>query len=1055
MKLARLTFLSVLLIGLNTNVAFTQETDMIGARHPSISPDGSQIAFGYMGDIWRVSRDGGRAFRLTDHKAYDREPVWSWDGEFIVFTSNRTGNDDVHLISADGGSARQLTYHTATDEGLDFSPDGKWIVFRSNRSSVSSLYKISVDGGNPLPLLDTYWSWPYEAKFHPIEEDVLISIGGESQSSWRRGYRGSNTSKLWIIPGDGKGGQKVVADTSNCYWPDWSHDGQTIYFVSDRQFNTKNVWRVDSDGSKPTPVTQYTEGDVRWLSVSAKSKWAVVDRHFGIWLIDLDSKALTKVSITAPAEPKENRRFFVDNGNVSEFQLSPDGKKIAAIVRGDIFVLSTKGGYARNVTNTPWRERELVWSKDSRRLVYKSDQNANPDIYSVSALGDEKPVRLTESDGDIWQPTFSPDGKWIAYYEGKQTLRLMKPDGSKNRILAKGEFGGFRADDISWSPDSRFISTMVIRNANQDLVLFDVESGEQTIITNSAYDENSPIWTPDGKSILFTANRFGHSFPEFSGKWDIYQVHLTPKPPEFEEDKFEKLFASSGVKKEKSDLKKKDNKGGKKSTPKLQIKLDDIDVQTERVTNTLGNDRSFIISPQDSSTVFFVSNIDGKAHLWKTSLKEKERGKYSPFVPNVTNLRQVQIDKKGKTLYYLANGKVGSIDINKKKNKSIKFSTRIEVDKTDDYTQMLGEVYYTLRHYFYDKDLHSADWKSIFENMLPVLQQVREDRDFYDYANEMIGYLNASHTGIRAPRGPRPKETTAQIGADFTFENGIVRINKILKNGPLYLHRDSVSVGDRVEAIDGKPILSHENFWKRLNGKPERRVRLIIKSQSIGRSVTIPIKPITRGKEDRLRLDEWIESRKSWVREKTDDQVAYVYMRAMGRGDLSRFLLELERDAVPRKGLILDLRYNWGGNVHDRVLTALTKPVYAKWQKRGLSETQQSTYGFADKPIVLITNEVTLSDGEMTASGFKSLKRGKIVGNTTYGWLIFTTSARLMNGGYFRLPFWGCYSLDGENLETSGGVTPDIMVINDLNHDLKGEDPQLDRAIEVLLMQLK
>ena len=276
-------------------------------------------------------------------------------------------------------------------------------------------------------------------------------------------------------------------------------------------------------------------------------------------------------------------------------------------------------------------------------------------------------------------------------------------------------------------------------------------------------------------------------------------------------------------------------------------------------------------------------------------------------------------------------------------------------------------------------------------------------------------------------------------------------IKRIIKDGPLYQHRDSLEIGDELLAINEERIDPKQNLWKYLNGQLNKRVKLTIKNRRQGKNIDISLKPISAGAENRLLLEEWIKSRRQLVKQKTDDQVAYIYMRAMGYGDLQRFLKELEHDAVPRKGLILDLRNNFGGNVHDRVLQALTKPVYAKWRVRGLSETPQSTFGFATQPIVLITNEVTLSDGEMTANGFKTLKRGPILGNTTYGWLIFTTSARLMNGGSFRLPYWGCFTLDGKDLETSGGVKPDIFVINDLNHDLQHQDPQLDKAIEKVL----
>jgi tricorn protease len=301
----------------------------------------------------------------------------------------------------------------------------------------------------------------------------------------------------------------------------------------------------------------------------------------------------------------------------------------------------------------------------------------------------------------------------------------------------------------------------------------------------------------------------------------------------------------------------------------------------------------------------------------------------------------------------------------------------------------------------------------------------------------------------------RVSEPSGHVGAVWSFTDDKVILSRIIKNGPLYDRRDRVSPGQELTAVDGIPVAPDKNLWMLFNGKIDKRVRLTFRDPKTGKTSDVDVKPIAAGAENGLLLEEWIASRKDIVKQKTGDRAAYIYMRAMGQGDLTRFLLELERDAVPRGGLILDLRFNNGGNVHDKVLEALMKPVYAKWRKRGLSETPQSTFGFADKPVVVLTNEMTLSDGEMTTSGFMTLKRGPVVGNKTYGWLIFTTSAGLMNGGSFRLPWWGCYTLDGRNLERSGGITPDIVVVNDLRDTLAGRDPQLDRAIEELSKLLK
>jgi tricorn protease len=674
--------------------------------------------------------------------------------------------------------------------------------------------------------------------------------------------------------------------------------------------------------------------------------------------------------------------------------------------------------------------------------------DANPDLWIVSALGEEMPRRLTQSDEDELAPRFSPDGKWIAYYRGKRQIRLVQSDGKEDHLLSEDDFGGRFGEKFAWSPDSRYLAVVARRNANLDIFAVDVQSGEKTLLTNTAYDEEGGLWSSNGKFMLFTSNRFGHSFPEFTGKWDIYQVYFEPKKPEFDEDKFEELF------KPKEEKKPEDKKEDK---PKVEVKfnLENLDLQTEPVTDTLGDDTEFILSPKDNGTVYFVSDIDGKSHLWKTSLEKKERGKHEPFMAQIADLRELQLDQEGKELYYLSAGKIGCIDLASKKNETVSFKTKIEVDKVSDYEQVLAELYYTLRDYFYDPELHRVDWKRLYEQYRPVLQQVREDQDFYDYANEMIGHLNSSHTGIGGPRRERIEEPSAHLGAVWEFTDTKIILKRIIKDGPLYPHRNDTAAGDELVAINGEAIDAKQNIWQYLNGLLEKRVKLSLKSPKTQKSIDISVKPISAVAESRLLLEEWIESRREMVKKKTGDKVAYIYMRAMGRGDLERFLRELERDAVPRRGLILDLRYNFGGNVHDRVLQALTKPVYAKWRVRGLSETPQSTFGITDKPVVLLINEVTLSDGEMTANGFKALKRGPVVGNTTYGWLIFTTGVRLMNGGFFRLPFWGCYTLDGKDLETSGGVKPDIVVINDLSDELQSRDPQLEKAVEIALDLIK
>ena len=1040
-----------------------QDKSLIGARHPAISPDGRQIAFSYMGDIWVVSADGGRAVQITNNTAYEREPVWAPDGRTLAFTSNRNGNNDVFIVAASGGVPVQLTFHTGDDLATDFMPDGQFVLFRSGRSSSGSLYKVPIGGGNELPVLETYWNYASHGRLSPDGKTLLFSWGSENNFWWRRGYRGANAAKLWTMNLAGGEPKKILEDAANSFWPDWRADGTGIYFVSDRS-GIYNIWTAAADGSGAKPVTKFDRGDVRWMTVAAKVPMAAYEREFGIWITNLASGESHRIPVEAPAETKSNRTFIVENDPVSEFRVSPDGKKIAAVVRGEIFVLSTEGGYARNITNSPWREKSVDWDKDGRTVFYISDAAANPDIYAASALGNEKPRRLTNAPDDKNGLLVSPDGQWLAYYSGSRQLRLIRPDGKDDRLLAEMDFGGRFASDFAWSPDSRFLAVSAPRNGQDDIFAVEVATGKSTLMTDTAYDEGAPVWTPDGKSLLFSSNRTGHSFPEFTGQNDLYRLLLQPRMPEFDEDDFEKLFAKDEPK-DKPEAKpeakagpkpeaKPDAKPVEKAPAPVELKLEDIDRQTEVVVVTLGSEQDFVYVPKDE-TVLFVSAMDGRSRLWKTSLKKKERGRYEPHPANLEGVRGLQLDRKSEALYYTTGGRIGRLDLAAGRAKTVAFDTKIMVDKTADYEQMLGELYYVLQHYYYDDKHHQADWRALYERYKPVLQQVREDQDFADYANLMIGELNSSHTGFNMPRAGRVDEPSAHIGAVWSFANGKITLARLIKDGPLYDRRDRVAPGDELLAVDGATVNPSINIWKYFNGKIDKRVTLSFRNPKSQKTAEVTVKPVSSAAENALLLEEWIDGRRDIVKQKSGDAVAYLYMRAMGMGDLTRFLLELERDAVPRKGLILDLRFNNGGNVHDRVLEALMKPVYAKWRQRGLSETPQSTFGFADKPVVVITNEFTLSDGEMTANGFKTLKRGLVVGNTTYGWLIFTTSAGLMNGGSFRLPWWGCYTLDGKDLETIGGVKPDIVAINDLGHALKGQDPQLDRAIEEALKLVK
>ena len=1018
---------------------------LVGARHPALSADGQQIAFSYQGDIWIVGADGGPARRVSNHVAYDAHPQWSPDGQRIAFASRRFGKSDVFLLEIATGKIRRLTWHGGRDLPCAFTPDGESLVIETERRSRADLYLVDLNGGLPRPLLETLWHSPYGGSFAPDGKKLVFGVGRENLRWWRRGYRGANASEVWLLDRASGSARSLVDEDTNAHWPAFDRDGDGVIFVSERETGVKNVWRFGLEDGGIQPITRFPEHDVSFLSVATDAGRAVFERDFGIWRLELETGRCSRLVIEAASETKSGPRLELPDAKLTEFSVSPDGRKLATVFRGEIFASSANGGHARNLTRSSARDRDLDWGPESRRIVFVSDADGGPEVYIVNAASDAEPRRLTSWGEDVRQPRFSADGRWVAYFRGTREIRLVQPDGRNDVLLVKGAFGGINARSFAWSPDSRWIAAVVMGNGNRDLVAIDVRNGAITKLSDSAWDEVGPVWSPDGKSLLFRSNRSGHRFPEFSGQWDIYRLHLVPPPPRFAEDELDSLFAPKPA------VRKRQSTKRRPAPPRTEIRIVDFDVQTERVLSTPGDESELVLVSDGEPRLVFVSDTAGREELWTLKAKGGKRDRLRRLGGEIDSPADLQVS--GSSIFFRDRRGLGRIELPDGKSKRPRIDHRLEVDRVGEYRQMLAEIHYTLDHGFYDPKLHGTDWVGVYEGIREALLQVREDADFRDYANVMIGRLNASHTGIRDPVRTPKNHASGHLGLDLEFRGDGVFVTDVLAGGPCSNHGDGLEVGDRIAALDGEVLTRKRAIWSHLTGKVGRRVKVTVESRG-GQGVReLAVKPISSNAARELRRKVWVGERRRRVVEGLSGRAAYIHMAAMGKRDLDRFLLELERDAVPREGLLLDLRWNRGGNVHDRVLQALTKPVYARWRIRGLGESLQSTFGFADKPVVMLVNQDTLSDGEMTASGFKTLERGPVVGTATYGWLIFTRDLPLVNGSRFRLPFLGCYTLAGENLETSG-VSPDIVVPSNLADELAGRDPQLDRAIKRLRTEI-
>jgi len=1024
----------------------------VGARYPALSPDGRYIAFSYLGDIFVVGREGGKATRITDHIAYDRSPIFSPDGKYIAFSSNRCGNYDVFIVRREGGIPRQLTFHSANDIATSFTPDGKYILFQSNRENRSSLYLVPVAGGTPKRVIPGFFTTLANGKVSPDGRYIIFTEGTEATAFWwRKGYRGSFSAEIWLYDLKTKKLRKLTEYEGNDSYPLFAPDGKTFYFTSDRsKRGVYNIWEKGIEKGALREITHFKKDGVLNPSISANGRYLAYEHNFRIYTTDLKTGKTREVPIEIASDLKENLVVKKKLGNdVSEFALSPDGKKIAFIVRGEVFVMDSKGKYKRRITRTPSREKEVSFAPDSRTIVYTSARNGNDDIFIADALTG-KETQLTNSPEQEFHPKFSPDGKKIAYYIGKRKIAIIPKKGGKPEILVDADIGGIFGGDFSFSPDSRFIAYTVMRNDEGEIYIIDLATKKKVNITKTGYDEEDPKWTPDGKYIYLIANHYGHSFPTGAGKYDIYLIDLKKQKIEFTEDKYDELFK----KEKKEEAKKK-----KKEVKKVEIEFADIEKRLRQLTDTNGDDSSPVISPKDNKTIVFRSNIFGRNELYMVKIKKE--GIATP-IQLTTNERigspfSISFAPDGSAVYFLNRGMIKKLDLRSKRVMPIPVSVELTIDKKAEFKQMFNEVWVTLRDYYYDKNFHGVNWEKMREKYAPIIERVGTDTDFYDVISMMLGELNSSHLGIYPPYSPSAVRT-GELGIEFEQKEGkeFFKIKKIIKDGPVAKAEAGVKPGDYLIAIDDVVLSPRTNIAKLLNDKIGKKVKLLINSKPTKENARVVyVKPISSREVQSLRYQMWEDARKKMVEEKTNGRVAYIHMRAMGRWDLTRFLKELESEAADKEALILDIRFNRGGNIHDQVLSALSRRAYAKWRMRDLSTTTQPTFNIGDKPIILLTNEYSLSDAEMTANGFKALHLGKIVGTRTYGWLIFTTGRRLLNGAYFRIPFWGCYTLEGKDLETIGGVEPDITVVNTLADRVAGRDPQLEKAIEIILKELK
>ncbi|MDX9941598.1 MAG: S41 family peptidase [Bacteroidales bacterium] len=1000
---------------------------------PVLSPDGRHIVFSYENDLWRVAVDGGTAWRLTALQGREFLPSFSPDGQWIAFSASLDGNTNVFIMPAEGGEIRQLSFHEADDLVDGWSWDGQRIYFHSSRYNMSSVYAVEREGGTPERLFEHYFNLPHHLVEHPLTGELIFTESWESlRFPERKRYRGAHRPDLLAYNPATGAFRKLTDFEGKDLWPTTDQAGN-LFFAS-AEFNDEYNLYTFRDGQK-IRLTGFGTSIGR-PRVSADGSKVVFEKDYQLMVYDVTSGTTTAPRIrlfqsnTLPLD-----QAFEVKGNITSFDVSPDNKKLAFVARGELFVSDIEGKFVRQLLTNP-RERvlEVNWAADNRTLFYTRTRDGWANLYSMAADGSGTEQQIEQRDATSRLMTLSPDRKMGVYLSGRDQVMLLDLEKKTTRTLVTDELWGFQNSVPRFSPDGHYVVFTAYRNFEQEILIHDIREGKTIELTNTGVTERSPYWSPCGRYIYFTTDRTQPSYPGGQAEDRLYRIPLYSFAGELKSERFDALFEAE----------KKDT-----LAPLIRIDLEGIPDRWEPV-RVAGIGRQF--APQafrvkGKDVLLFGSNHErGEWALWKLEMEPFERNRPVKIEGPSAGMSPWIVTAKD-DFYVLAGGNIQKMNLGSNKLEAINIDHSFTRKLENEFSQIFYETWAALAENFYEEGFHGVDWPAMRDRYAAHLPFVRTRENLRRLTNDMLGELNSSHMGFSSngeEEKPFYSAKTAETGLLFDRENPY-RVERIIGKSHLDLSDVPVRPGDVLVAVNGQEVdpLQDRNRYFYFARMPEE---VSLTFQRGNERVEVRTRPHTPGQISDLLYDEWIAANRRYVDEQTHDRVGYVFMKDMGGASLEQFLIDMTTHVREKEALIFDIRFNRGGNVHDQVLQFLSQRPYLSWKYRGGALAPQPNFSPAGSPIVMLINERSLSDAEMTAEGFRRLGLGTIVGTETYRWIIFTSGKAMVDGSFCRLPSWGCYTLDGENLEFTG-VAPDIEVHNTFLDRLNNNDPQLDRAI--------
>lgn len=1029
--------------------------------HPTLTPDGASVIFSYEGDLWRVSSDGGAAVRLTAMQGTETRPVVSPDGNWLAFSSNQFGNMDVFVMPLEGGDIRQLTWHQADDEVEGWSWDSSTIYFTSARENRFSTWSVQLSGGTPNRLFGHFHITDHNLAAHPDGSFIFNSSWESKNQAHRKRYKGAFAPQIERYH-PGSGAYEVLTNyEGKDMWPSVDQNG-IIYFVSDEFNGEYNLYRL-REGFKE----QLTDFDtsIKHPRVSADGSRVTFTRDYQVWVYDVRLREAGPVAITVSGNSTlERNQDFRVQANISAFDVSPDKKKLAFVSRGELFVSDADGKFVRQLnTASDGRVMEVKWLKDNRTLLFSQTWNGYQNWFTISADGSGTEVQRTSDLQNNRSLSLDADRSRAVYVSGRGDVRTMDLGTFQVKTIVQDEIWDIFNSTPSFSPDGKFVLYAAFRNFEQNVYVHELATGRNIAITDTYVSEASPVWSPDGKYIYFQTNRTRPAYPYGMRDSDIYRIALDHIQPVFRSDRFDQLFVTE----ESTEATSPQNRSsarrgtsrpatGQNAEPGQLVTINESGLKDrwELVGPSFGSQMDpFVHIDGEKTIVLYRSNHgEGRYSWWKTV--------YEPFEsPKTEIIKGTQMGsgspvESGGSHWVLLGGDIHKLNISGSSVEKVDIRHTFRRNLRAEFNQMFDEMWANFEVNFYNEDFHGMDWESIRERYRTYLPMVRSRADLREMKNDMLGELNTSHIGFSSSGDEEDVffgTTTLATGIRFSKENPFV-VEHVVTGSPAYTSLNRPQAGDMLVRVDGVEMdqrLNRERYFARPSMDGELRLTFTRGNQTYD----LVLEPVSYFTIRNLMYDEWMNERQQIVDDGSGKRIAYVHMKNMGLGELDHFLHEMVSEGQDRDGLILDLRYNTGGNVHDEVLRFLTQRPYVNWGYRGGQLAPQSNFTPGVKPTVLLINEQSLSDAEMTAAGFKEMGLGTIMGMETYRWIIFTSGRGLVDGSFYRLPSWGVYTLQGANLELTG-VAPDVVVPKTFDDRINGRDPQLDAAIRHIMQQL-